>query len=165
VGWAWLTQAIFSLSIHCLTTPQVKLKGNRFSSSLLAYTAIRGLQVGEDSQLAFYKPYNYTTILARLIWVARLLLLEFALPLHGYHLIPNIRPRVLIRNHARRATQVHLAYSGRPSFSPMTELLCLMAGGMRIIRDQPQRPTISWLSDSTVLYWHRDPQGLPLTLF
>jgi hypothetical protein len=108
--------------------------------------------VGEDGQLAFYKPYNYTTILAGLIWVAWLLLLEFALPLHGYHLIPDIRPRALIRNHARRVTQVHLAYGGRPSFSPMTELLCLIVGGMRIIRDQPQQPTISWSSDSTVLY-------------
>jgi hypothetical protein len=142
VGWAWLTQAIFSLSIHCLTAPQVELKGNRFSSSLIAYTAIRGLQVGEDGQRAFYKPYNYTTILAGLIWVARLLLLEFAQPLHGYHLIPDIRPRASTWNHARRATQVHQAYGGRPSFSPMTELLCLMAGGMRIVRDQPQRPTI-----------------------
>ncbi|KAJ0418025.1 hypothetical protein BJY00DRAFT_315420 [Aspergillus carlsbadensis] len=164
-GWAWLTQAIFSLSIHCLATPQIKREGDRFSSALVAYTAIRSLQVGEDGQLTFYKPYNYTTILAGLVWISHMLLLEFALLAHGYHLIPDVRPRASFQNHARRATQVHQAYGGRPSFCPLTELLSLMAGGMRIVREQPQRPMVAWSSNSTILYWYRDPQGLPLALF
>jgi hypothetical protein len=55
--------------------------GNLKRTPVANFLGVLGI---DPSTLAFRKPYNDTTNLSALIWVGRLLLLEYALPLRPY---------------------------------------------------------------------------------
>jgi hypothetical protein len=57
----WITEVLFSLCISCLTTDAIYQRGDKFHSSLVAFTAVLGIQ---PQNCSFYEPYYYTIKLA-----------------------------------------------------------------------------------------------------
>lgn len=61
------------------------LAGDITSSILIHFTAVLGIH---PHSLAYRSAYNSTSGFARLMWIGRLLFLEYALPLHAYATLP-----------------------------------------------------------------------------
>ncbi|KAF7585811.1 hypothetical protein BBP40_010065 [Aspergillus hancockii] len=96
--------------------------GNMFNSSLVAFTAIL---VIHPRHLTLAGLYNYTSSLAAILWVSRLLLLEYALPVKPYHFINDIPVRDGYQNRVRRAAVVHYTFGVQNTFYPLEEILRL----------------------------------------
>jgi hypothetical protein len=53
-------------------------------SAIMHFSRVLGIHLTE---LCFRKPYNYTPFISALLWVGRLVILEYALPLRLYNLL------------------------------------------------------------------------------
>lgn len=51
-------------------------------SAIMNFSGVLGIY---PIELCFYKPYNYTLLISALLWVGRLILLKYALPLAPYN--------------------------------------------------------------------------------
>jgi hypothetical protein len=157
----WITEVLFSLCISCLTTNAIYRCGDKFHSSLVAFAAVLGIR---PQNCSFYEPYYYTTKLAGIAWVARLLLLEYALPIRRYHFISDIPSRDSYRFHTRRAQEIQGIYGARDTFFPLNDILAMLVVGLAIIRNEPRPGTIQWSPDLQTVYHRQLPDsGLPLT--
>ncbi|PVH68885.1 hypothetical protein DL98DRAFT_627833, partial [Cadophora sp. DSE1049] len=75
-----LAVQLFDISIHVLTTPQSG--GSYTNCTMMHFVGVLGI----DEKTHFWKsPCVFTTILAGLVWMSRLLFLEYALPERAYH--------------------------------------------------------------------------------
>jgi hypothetical protein len=75
-----LAVQLFDISISLLTTPQPG--GSYANCTMMHFVGVLGI----DENTHFWKsPYTFTTILAGLVWMSRLLFLEYALPERAYH--------------------------------------------------------------------------------
>ncbi|KAH8652597.1 hypothetical protein BGZ60DRAFT_419907 [Tricladium varicosporioides] len=81
------------------------------ASLLVHFTAVRGIH---RPSLAYKSVYNYTPDLSKLVWVSRLLFLEYALPIHAYKTLRFPWP-------ARMPTQTKLLGSMRSASSTYLE--------------------------------------------
>ncbi|KAH7244000.1 hypothetical protein B0J15DRAFT_369786, partial [Fusarium solani] len=77
--WLRLSEALFQLSMMFWTHQDPA--GNMSSSAIVYYTAVMGIQW---CSLVYNSAHNSTSGLAALIWVGRLLFLEYALPVYSY---------------------------------------------------------------------------------
>ncbi|KAI8411163.1 hypothetical protein FOFC_07757 [Fusarium oxysporum] len=77
--WLQLSEALFQLSMMFWTHQDPA--GNMSSSAIIYYTAVMGIQ---QRSLTFDSAYNSTSELAGLMWIGRLLFLEYALPVYSY---------------------------------------------------------------------------------
>ncbi|KAH6977710.1 hypothetical protein EDB80DRAFT_549378, partial [Ilyonectria destructans] len=73
-------EALFQLSMMFWTTRDPA--GNMPSSVLIYYTAVMGIQ---RHSLNYNSTHNSTSGPSALIWVGRLLFLEYALPVYSYN--------------------------------------------------------------------------------
>jgi hypothetical protein len=152
---------LFSLCISCLTTNAIYQRGDKFHSSLVAFAAVLGIR---PQNCSFYEPYYYTTKLASIAWVARLLLLEYALPIHHYRFISDVPSRDSHRFHVQRAQEIQGIYGAQDTFFPLNDILAMLVVGLSIIRNEPRPGTIQWSPDLQTVYHHQLPDsGLPLT--
>jgi hypothetical protein len=78
----WLQETLFELCIKILQNDLASLHGDVFMNPLLHILAILGIN---PQTYAFQEPYVYTCNLSALIWVARVLLLKYALPVEPYY--------------------------------------------------------------------------------
>jgi hypothetical protein len=75
-----LAVQLFDISISLLTTPQPG--GSYANCTMIHFVGVLGI----DENTHFWKsPYTFTTILAGLVCMSRLLFLEYALPERAYH--------------------------------------------------------------------------------
>ncbi|KAI9041145.1 DEAD/DEAH box helicase-domain-containing protein [Aspergillus affinis] len=122
-GQRWLDESLFSFCLSCLTTTSIQHTGDKFAANLMAFTAVLSIQA---STLTFQEPYSYSSSLSALIWVSRVLLLEYALPLRRYHYLQDIRPRHEVRNQYQRAQAIQARYAVRGSLYPLHAILELL---------------------------------------
>ncbi|GES66025.1 DEAD/DEAH box helicase-domain-containing protein [Aspergillus terreus] len=109
----------------------------------LAFTAVLGIQA---STLTLKEPYSYSTLLSALIWVSRVLLLEYALPLRRYRYLPDVRPRHEVRNH----------------LYPLHAVLELLGRAQWHIRHTARPGNTLWSPDYQTLFYRGSPQGIHL---
>ena len=79
-SWLHLSEAIFQLSM--MFWAHQNPAGAMSSSVLIHYTAVMGIQ---RRSFTYYTAYNLIPKLAALMWVGRLLFLEYALPVYTHH--------------------------------------------------------------------------------
>ncbi|KAL9563907.1 hypothetical protein ACKAV7_011942 [Fusarium commune] len=79
--WLHLSEAIFQLSMMFWTYQEPT--GDMSASAIIQYTAVLGTQ---GSSLAFHPTHSSSPRLAALMWVGRLLLLEYAVPVYAYNI-------------------------------------------------------------------------------
>jgi hypothetical protein len=56
--------------------------GNMSCSAIMNFSSVLGIH---PTELCFRKPYDYTPFISALLWVGRLIILEYALPLAPYN--------------------------------------------------------------------------------
>ncbi|KAA8651127.1 uncharacterized protein ATNIH1004_000005 [Aspergillus tanneri] len=113
----WLDKMVFSLCISSISTRAIQQTGNKFDSSLVVLTAVLAIY---PVHLTVAGPYSYTSDLAAILWISRLLLLEYALPAKPYHFINNVPV----------PAAVHYTFGVRHTFYPLEEILRLTAYGI-----------------------------------
>jgi hypothetical protein len=87
---------------------------------------------------------NYTPQLARLVWIGRLLFLEYALPIHPYRTLLIPWPaRDTYPDQASRLNDIRVKYLLRGGFSPMSEIIELKAFGKSIIKKEGARTNLT----------------------
>ncbi|RFN46054.1 hypothetical protein FIE12Z_9705 [Fusarium flagelliforme] len=87
-NWLRLSEALFQLSMMFWTYQDPA--GNMSFSTIIHFTAVMGIR---QQSLAFHPAHNSTSELAGLIWIGRLLFLEYALPVYSYSTLVYEWPR------------------------------------------------------------------------
>jgi hypothetical protein len=110
-----LSEALFQLSM-IFWTLQCRT-GNIAASMLVHFTAVRSIH---RHSLAYKSAHNYTPDLSKLVWIGRLLFLEYALPIHPYKTLRFPWPaRDTYPDQASWLNEIRVKYLLRGGFSPM----------------------------------------------
>ena len=142
---ARVTEWLFALS--CQFVAQIACPGEEQTLPLVHFTSVLGIH---SYSLVYRTAYSFTSALSGLIWVCRLIMLEYALPLHEYDSIcwPARRS---YDDQLSRLHYVRRKYLCRGGFHPTAQLIESLAYGRRIARKEGCRTNISWSSDKEVL--------------
>jgi hypothetical protein len=113
---------------------------------MMHFSAVLGINKDGD----FKESYSYTTHLAALIWMSRLVMLEFALPKREYRTL-GWPARTAYHDYGHRLESVRRSYLISGSYRPFSDLVSLLAYG-KLITKANGRPG--------VVRWDDDKQGL-----
>jgi Orsellinic acid/F9775 biosynthesis cluster protein D len=127
--------------------------GDIYENPLLFFTAVLGI---DQQKLMFRRPETYTSYLAGLVWINRLLLLEFALPQHAWTGL-DWPDRTAYEDYGHRIREIHATHLAVGSFSPQSEILSLLAYGMRVAKEQGSRTVITWSLDGQTAWFNGSP--------
>ncbi|KAF1354301.1 hypothetical protein EJ07DRAFT_86624, partial [Lizonia empirigonia] len=143
-----LLEALFQLLVMFWT--DVSTDGAAEGKAIVHFSGVLGIHPYE---LAFRTAYDYTPYLSALIWVGRLIILEYALPLRAYDTltIPWPAPARYPDQGRRLCTEIRPKYLQRGSFSPMGYLIERLQHGRGIAKREGARTNISWSLDSQTL--------------
>ena len=142
-SWLQLSEALFQLSMMFWTHRDPA--GNMASSALIYYTAVMGIQ---RESLAYHSANNSTPGLAALIWVGRVLFLEYALPVYRYGTLAYHWPsRDQYPSQPDRLDAIRKRYLIRGCYTPFGEIIELKAFAKSIIRQEGIPGNLSWAPD------------------
>lgn len=125
--------------------------GNMSRSAIMHFSGVLGIY---PTELCFRKPYDYTPFISALLWVGRLIILEYALPLAPYsHLEVPWPERTVYSDQAQRLREhIRPKYLQRGSLAPASYLIERLQHGRAIARREGPRTNISWSPDGLTLY-------------
>jgi hypothetical protein len=142
-NWLRLSEALFQLSMMFWTYQDPA--GNMSSSTIIHFTAVMGMR---QQSLAFHPAHNSTSELAGLIWIGRLLFLEYALPVYSYSTLVYEWPR---RDHypsqPDRLNAIRKKYLIRGCYTPFGEIIELKAFAKSIVKREGIPGNLSWDPD------------------
>ncbi|OAQ57815.2 DEAD/DEAH box helicase domain-containing protein [Pochonia chlamydosporia 170] len=119
--------------------------GTMSSSTLIHFTAGMGVH---RSSLAFRDAYNSTPMLAAVIWIGRLMFLEYSLPLYNYNTLVCTWPsRDAYPSQPARLETIRAKYMLRGCYSPLSELIELKAMGRSIVKREGVPGNLTWAPD------------------
>jgi hypothetical protein len=148
---ARLDSALMGLIISLLAqdTSQLLL----YESPVMHYLALRGVN---PQTKTFYPSFQYTPILAQMIWIIRLLMLEVAVSEKGW-------PELGLKSRketgavagavADRIHELRRSHLCEGSFSPASSILSQLARGQAINRVQPSEANIYWSDDRQTVFY------------
>lgn len=145
-----LTEWLFALSVQFVA--QVQRPSSTELSPLLDFTAVLGIH---SYSLIYRTAYVFTPLLAGLVWIARLLILEYALPLEAYTTAEVDWPsRDAYEDEVDRLHTFRRRFLCRGGFHPTGALVDMLAFGRSIARKEGRRTNISWScrKDTLTLY-------------
>lgn len=149
---AELLEYLFGFAVSLCTQHLTDGKPN--STILVFASGILGFSCSSN---AFLPARSYTSLLSGLIYVQRLLFLEFALPLQGYTTLGvKRRPR---RNQLRQLEGIRSLYMVYGAQSSFEEMVSLRAFGRVIARTDSPAFVLRWSQDAQTLF-----QGVDLEL-
>ena len=147
---AQVVEWLFALS--CQFVAQVALPGMEDSLPLVHFVGVLGIH---SHNLVYRSAYAFTPSVAGLIWVCRLLMLEYALPLRRYDEI-NWPSRDSYGDQLVRLHYVRRKFLCRGSFHPTAYLFDVLVTGRRIAHREGRRTNISWSRDKEVLVLYNE---------
>ncbi|PNP58763.1 hypothetical protein FNYG_15041 [Fusarium nygamai] len=150
-----LVELLFGLTLAIATQPVIN--GQPQTTVLIYFSGILGFSLSPGGG-AFLSARSYTSNLSGLVYILRLVLLEYALPLRAYPTLAlQRRPRM---GQLKRLQPIRRKYMVMESQSPMEELLSLRNYGQVISRsDTPAYLPLRYASLSPPLERQR-PGGL-----
>lgn len=145
---ASLLELVFQLFVLFWT--DVATDGAMEAKAIVHFSGVLGVHPNE---LAFRSAYDYTPYLSAMIWVGRLVVLEYALPLRPYQSLEIPWPeRAAYANQAERfCGQIRPKFLQRGSVSPIGYLIERLQHGRAIAKREGPRTNISWSPDGQVL--------------
>lgn len=144
---ARLTTCLFALATTCI---QQRLDQNTpFASPMMHWLAVEGINASANR---LRRPQEYTRVLAGMLYVNRLLTLEFALPAQAWEGLALVR-RTACVNATGRMEEVRRAWLVEGSASPMSKILRQLAYGKAIIKQEGSAPAVNWSSDGLTLWY------------
>ena len=116
--------------------------GKMHRNAIVHFSGVLGIH---RTELAFRKPYDYTPFLSALIWVGRLIILEYALPLAPYvHLHVPWPDRTTYQDQAQRLREhIRPKYLQRGCLAPVGYFIERLQHGRAIARHEGPRTNIS----------------------
>jgi hypothetical protein len=120
-------------------------------SAIMNFSGVLGIH---PTELCSRKPYDYTPFISALLWVRRLIILEYALPLAPYNHLKTPWPeRTIYVDQAQRLREhIRPKYLQRGSLAPAGYLIERLQHGRAIARREGPRTNISWSSDGLTLH-------------
>lgn len=138
-----LSEALLQLSMMFWTYQSQD--GTMASSTIVHFAAVLGIH---PSSLAYRSAYDYTPDLAALVWVGRLLFLEYSLPRFSYDILVYRWPcRAEYPSRPERLEAIRTQYMLRGCYSPLAELIEMKAFGRSITQKEGARATLTWAPD------------------
>lgn len=143
-----ILEALFQLLAMFWT--DISTDGPVEGKAIVHFSGVLGIH---PQELAFRTAYDYTPYLSALIWIGRLIVLEYALPLREYGTLKVPWPaRATYPDQGRRlCAEIRPKYLQRGSFSPMGYLIERLQHGRAIAKREGARTNISWSLDSQTL--------------
>lgn len=125
--------------------------GKMDRNAIVHFSGVLGIH---PIELCFRKPYDYTPYLSALLWVGRLILLEYALPLTPYqHLSVPWPERTAYPDQVQRLREhIRPKYLLRGSLAPVGYIIERLQHGRAIARREGPRTNISWSPDGLTLH-------------
>ncbi|KAL5611011.1 hypothetical protein FOBRF1_007128 [Fusarium oxysporum] len=128
--WLHLSEAIFQLSMMFWTYQQPT--GDMSASAIIHYTAVLGIH---GPSLAFHSAHGSSSRLAALVWIGRLLFLEYAVPVYAYNSLDFAWPcRKAYSSQPDRISFIRCKYLLRGCYTPFGELIELKAFAKSIVK-------------------------------
>jgi hypothetical protein len=146
---AALNENLFQLLVMFWT--DLSHDGNMSRSAIMNFSGVLGIH---PTELCFRKPYDYTPFISALLWVGRLIILEYALPLAPYKYLKSPWPeRTAYPDQAQRLREhIRPKYLQRGSLAPAGYLIERLQHGRAIARREGPGTNISWSSDGLTLH-------------
>ena len=138
-----LSETLLQLSI-CFWTFR-SASGDMYESAVVHFTTVMGVH---RQALSYRTAYTYTPTLSALVWIGRLLLLEYALPSRAYTTLGARWPaRDKYADQVQRLNRIRRKFLLRGGFHPMGECIELRAYGRGIVKKEGARANLSWAAD------------------
>ena len=136
-----VAEKLMQLSITFIT--QHFPGGDDLHSPLTHFSDVMGIS---NKSGTFHEPYNYTSYVAALIWVCRLLVLEYALPTRAYTTLGWPAGDTYL-NKAERIRWLHRNHLTMGCFSPMARLIRVLAYGKQRAKAVGRPGVMDWDPD------------------
>lgn len=151
-------ELLFQLLVTFWT--EIPGSGDLESTAIAHFSGVLGIHPLEH---AFRRAYDYTPFLSSLIWVSRLVLLEYALPLRPYNHLSIPWPGIEDYNDLgeRLCGQIRPKYLQRGSLSPIGYLIERLQHGRAIAKREGHQTSISWSLDGQTLSIDQSAITLP----
>jgi hypothetical protein len=127
-----------------------------YDSPLMHYLAVRGFDAESKS---FRASFFYTPILAGVLWIARLVLLEVAVPASPWPRL-GLQGKAEIDSIPVRIHQIRTAHLCEGSFGPVSSILTQLAMGKKNNTTHDTPSNIHWAEDFQTIYFG----GMPVRL-
>jgi hypothetical protein len=119
--------------------------GDLTEAALIHFTGVLGIH---RRSLAYKSAYVYTPTLSALVWIGRLLFLEYALPMEAYQTLAWPWPsRDSYDDQTQRLDEIRLKYLLRGGYHPMGEIITMRAYGKQIVKKEGARANLAWDPD------------------
>ncbi|KFZ18998.1 hypothetical protein V502_03895 [Pseudogymnoascus sp. VKM F-4520 (FW-2644)] len=138
-----LSETLLQLSV-CFWTFR-STSGNMYESAVVHFTTVMGVH---RQALSYRTAYTYTPTLSALVWIGRLLLLEYALPSRAYATLgAQWQARDGYADQVQRLNTIRRRFLLRGGFHPMGECIELRAYGRGVVKKEGARANLSWAAD------------------
>lgn len=115
------------------------------ASIIIQYAAVLGIQ---GSSLAFHPAHSSSPRLAALIWIGRLLFLEYAVPVYAYNTLDIVWPsRTAYPSQPDRISSISCKYLLWGCYTPFGELTKLKAFAKSIVKREGVPGNLTWTPD------------------
>ena len=140
-----LTELVFDLSVVFLKS--IYKHGQASDSALIHFLAVMGISGTGNT---FSSAYLYTSSLAGLLWISRLLLLEYALPARSYPSL-NLQSQDEYSNQIDRMNEVRTTYLLMGGFHPIAQMISILQYGRKIAEVEGTRCLVAWSEEGNRL--------------
>jgi hypothetical protein len=127
-----------------------------YESPLMHYLAVRGIDPHSE---AYQTSVSYTSILAGALWIARLIMLEIAVPLRSWPSL-GLKSKADTSSIIARIHKLRTRHLCEGSFSPVSSILTQLAMGKKMNATHEHPSNIHWSEDLQTIYFH----GMPVAL-
>ena len=117
--------------------------GDDLRSPLTHFTDVMAIS---NRHHRFLEPYNYTSYVAGLIWMCRLLIMEYALPSREYATI-GWHSHEVYQDKCERLKPIHDDFLTEGSFGPVNRLIRLLCQGKEMVRAVGRPGLLLWDPD------------------
>ncbi|EWY79522.1 hypothetical protein FOYG_17324 [Fusarium oxysporum NRRL 32931] len=127
-------------------SPYQEPTGDMSASIIIQYAAVLRIQ---GSSLAFHLAHSSSPRLAALIWIGRLLFLEYAVPVYAYKTLDTVWPsRTAYPSQPDRISSIRCKYLLWGCYTPFGELTKLKAFAKSIMKREGIPGNLTWAPDS-----------------
>ncbi|ENH73681.1 hypothetical protein Focb16_v005400 [Fusarium oxysporum f. sp. cubense] len=141
--WLHLSEAIFQLSMMFWTYQEPT--GDMSASTIIHFTAVLGIK---GPSLTFHPAHSSSPKLSALMWIGRLLFLEYAVPVFGYNTLELAWPcRTAYSSQPDRISSIRSKYLLRGCYTPFGELIELKAFAKSIVKREGIPGNLTWAPD------------------
>ena len=143
-----ISEILFQLLVTFWT--DLSTDGMLERKAIVHFSGVLGIHPYE---LAYRTAYDYTPYLSALLWVGRLIILEYALPLRAYTTldVPWPARAAYVDQGKRLCVDIRPMYLQRGSFSPMGYLIERLQHGRAIAKREGPRTNMTWSADGQTL--------------